>query len=157
MKHAISILGIVALVAVSVLVLSPGIVPFAIKEAPENTVVLYLENGQYIGEKVESLTNYHLSRLTSTQTIWLSEEGLFDGGRLNFGKIESGEVSDFLEFEDSIFKLQILFPKGLKSEVTENHLEEIEGESLTILGDEYSIMDTPVNLNSNHVSLRICQ
>ncbi len=160
MKHAITVLGIVALVAIAVLVISPGIVPFAVKIAPQdkvpgNTVVITLENGQYIGDKVSSLTNYQLSRLASTQSIWLSEEGLFDGGRLTFGRTEQGQVSDFLEFEDAIFKLYILFPSGLKSEVSENHLEEIEGKKLSILGDDYAIMDTRANMNLNQITLRL--
>ena len=170
MKHLpVSILGIIALAGIiGMLSLSGELAPFAVKNAPlqpGNTYIASLQQGESIGDKISALSEYQLSRLAGgtihssgkatqySQIIVLSEPGLFDGGQLSFGKTENGETGTFLAFDDAVFKLQILFASGLRSEIKENRLPDLNDESLSMLGDEYSILDTRFNVQTRSITL----
>src|SRR3989344_292207 len=178
MRHVpISILAIVAVVGIATLMLSVSLLdrpaPFATvfvgqaASSPSDTVIARLEVGEYLGNEVESLTGTQISGLRSgtvhgaegrtdyVQSLRFRDPGTFNGARMVFGQHELGDVTDFLEFEDAVFKYQIEFGSGLQSNIEDNSLPDIEDEDIMLLGDTYSIVDSNVNTDSNRVSLKL--
>lgn len=176
MKHVpVSILAIIAIFGIAAMLsFAPfNVGPLAVRfvgppvQNAGNTYVVALDTNEFIGSEVQSLSDIQLSRLASgkihardgateySQVLSLSESGLFEGGQLVFGSTEDGETGEFLQFEDSIFKLHLLFSNGLRSEVVENRLSGLEDESFFIMGDQYSILDTRVYTQSDSVTLKL--
>src|SRR3989344_9260961 len=176
MKHVpISILAIIAIVGLAAMLsFAPfGIGPLAVRfvgppgQQEGNTYVVPLENGEFLSNEITSLSDRQLSRLQGgrihardgatdySQILTFSEFGLFNGGQLTFGSTEEGKTSDFLVFDDSIFKLQVLFASGLRSEIENNKLPGLEDESFSLMGDQYSILDTRVNTEANSITLKL--
>lgn len=177
----IGIFLLVALVGIATIMLSvsyhPGAVPFAVQYVPygqavaqqpgQNTVVINLEVGEAIASEIEGLSGDLLPALQGgriqakeistdyRQALMFTEPGVFTGGRLAFGEDEAGNVGDFLEFPDAIFKLQMEFSPGLRSNTDDGRMRDIEEESFNILGDRFTIVDTDVNTDADRVSIRL--
>jgi len=178
MRHvSVSVLAIVAIVAIATLmfsvVLFPGPSPFALvyvgqQQSSGNTVIARLDINEFLGDEVPTLNEYQLSGLKRgtvhgkrsvtdySQTLKFKEPGSFNGGKVVFGRNDdTGAVSDFLQFDDAIFKLQLEFGSGLQSKVEGGKLPEIEDEDITIMGDSYAIVDTSVDTSSHFISIRM--
>ncbi|RJP56775.1 MAG: hypothetical protein C4541_11635 [Candidatus Auribacter fodinae] len=176
-KHVpVSILAIIALVGISVLMLSVSYfnqpAPFAVTyvgkatQAPQNTVVVNLDVGEYIANEVEALTESDFPGLRGgtvhakggatdyDQSLRFNELGQFMGGRIVFGRDEQNRVTDFLEFDDAVFKFQIEFGSGLRSAVENGRMRDIEDEEFEMLGDVYSLVEARVDMNTNRIVLR---
>lgn len=175
MRHVpLGIFIVVALVGVFTLLFSvqhfnqPA--PFAVQLFPsaeqrgDDTVVVRLDSGEALSNEVEAITGTLVDALSSgtvhakstradyTQSMRFSEPGVFTGGVLTFGRDETNQVSDFLEFDDAIFKYQIDFSPGLQSEIEGSSLPDIEDEDLVMMGARFTIVDTSVS--GNRVALR---
>lgn len=179
MRHAhVFIFVVVALVGVFTLLFSvphfPQPAPLAVQYVPYgqatatpqgNTVIVQLDVGDLITSELDAIGGGVLPALRSgtvhgadvsadyTQSMKFGEAGLFSGGRIVFGEDERGQVADFLEFTDAIFKYQVDFAPGLRSEIEGGSLPDLEDEDLKIMGDSYAIVDTDVS--GNRVSLRM--
>ena len=84
-------------------------------------------------------------------------DGSIESGRVIFGENENDEVSDFLNFQDgdTIFEYELEFEEGLKSDIQDGTLDDLEDEEVTILGRTYTIVDSDIDVNSNELSLTL--
>ncbi len=180
MKHvSLSILAIVAIVGIATLMFSVSLAPepvfLAISYLPatysqpqgSNSVIVRLEVNEYLANEITALGESQLSNLRRgtvhaksvyadyTQSVRFGEPGLFNGGQVVFRKGENNVVSDFLEFQDTIFKYQVEFSPGLRSDVEAGEMPDIENEEVELGGSTFTIVDTDVNTGSNSVSIRL--
>ncbi len=179
MKHALGILALVAIVGIATLMLSVSLVPepvvFAVSYLPatysqppgSNTIIVRLEVNEFLSNEITALSEAQLSNLRDgtvhaqdvsadyTQSLRFGEPSLFSGGQVVFRKGETGVVSDYLEFKDAVFKYQVEFSPGLRSEVESGELPDIENEEVDLGGSTFTIVDTDVNTGSNSVSIRM--
>ncbi len=181
MKHVpITIFAVFAIVGIATLMLSvsyfPGTAPFAVQyhygtpygrdaPAPGSTFIVKLDVGETISNEVEAVSGDLIAGLRPgsihgrdlqtdyTQHLRFGEPGLFTGGRIAFGRDESNVVTDFLEFPDKVFKYQVEFSPGLRSEVQGNKLVDLDDEDIELLGDRYAIVDATVS--GNRIKLRL--
>ncbi len=167
----VAILGIVAMLFSVSLVSQPSFLAVSYIPSSEplakGTVVAKLGLGEFLGNKITAVGEAQLSGLQSgtvhgkdvrtsyVQNIRFRENGLFNGCHVEFGKDESNKVSDFLQCDDDVFKYSVEFSPGLRSVVDGSSLPEIEEETLMLLGDSYSIVDTDVNTALDRISLRL--
>ncbi|MBI4146131.1 hypothetical protein HY489_02220 [Candidatus Woesearchaeota archaeon] len=173
----ISILAIVAVFGIATLLFSVSMiqepVPLAVTyvgravETQGNTVIVNLDVGEFIGSEVEALTEQQLAGLKSgtvhgqasstryTQVLRFEEAGVFNGGRVVFGRDEQSRVTDFLEFQDGVFKFDVEFGSGLESLVEDNRLPDFEDENIFLLGETFSIVEARVDTGSNRITLRL--
>ncbi len=63
-------------------------------------------------------------------------------------------MTDFLEFQDAVFKYQIEFGSGLRSVAQDGRLRDIEDEEFEMLGDTYALVQAQVNTATNRLTLR---
>lgn len=176
MRHAISILAIIAVVGVATLLFSVDLIsqptPAAVTLRPSdqqagNTVVVNLDVNELIGNEAQTLTEYQLNHLRRgtvhgregrtdySQQLVFYDPAMFQGGRIVFGRTDQGEVTDFLEFPDSVFKLKLEFEQGLRSKVEGGELVDIENEDIEIMGSQFVIVDTDVNVDTGRVSIKL--
>lgn len=180
MKHVpVGILAIVAVVGVSVLMLSvqlyPETVIWAISYLPGpsspsgDTIIVDLEVGEYISNEVPGLSETSLRALSSgnfygkdistdyTQSMNFAQPGLFLGGHVEFGRDEQNRVADFLKFDsgEGMFKYQVDFGSGLRSSLDGSEMVDIVDEDIKLLGQTFSIVDAEYNTGSNRVELRL--
>ncbi len=180
MKHVpVSILAIVAIVGITILMLSvqlyPETVIFAISYLPppssqySDTIIINLDIGEYISNELTAVSEAQLEALASgkvygkdvstdfTQSLMFSESGLFAGGHVIFGSDEQNRVSDFLQFDsgEGMFKYQIDFGSGLRSSLDGNEMEDIVDEDIEILGETFTIVNAEFNTGSTAVELRL--
>lgn len=169
---------LVAVFGVATLLLSvtyyPETVPFAVQLFPQdvtpkgqNTVVVRLDVNEPIANEIEGMSGDLVPALRSgtihakdvrtdyTQAVMFAEPGVFSGGAVVFGRDEQNRVTDFLRFQDVVFKYQIEFAPGLRSEVDNGALPDIEDEDFEMLGSRFTIVDTDVNTGAGRVSLRM--
>ncbi len=181
MKHVpLGIFAIVAIVGIMTLLFSVSLVPepafmavaiggkaFEFPSVGPNTIIVRLEVNEYLSNEITAVSDAQLAGLRSgtvhakeiyadyTQTIRFGEPGLFNGAQLVFRKGETGVVSDFLEFQDAVFKYQVEFSPGLRSDVENGALPDIEDEDVDLGGSTFTIVDTDVNTGSNSVSIKL--
>ncbi len=177
MRHALGIFAIIAIVGIATLLLSvsynPEPTPAAItlySSAPVdvgNTVVVRLDVGETICNEAQTITENHLIYLKSgtvharghttdyIQNLEFCDPAQFEGGKVVFGRTEDREVVDFLEFPDAVFKLKIEFEQGLRSQVQDGELGEIENENIDIMGGRFVIVDTDVNPSTGGIALKL--
>jgi len=175
MRHVpVSILAIVAIVGVAVMMFSfssydvPTLLAVQFTQAPTtsgNTVIARLEIGEFLANKVTSLSDAQMPGLKSTvvqtqggranayQSLKFAESGIFTGGQALFGRTEDGVTSDFLQFNDGVFKYQIDFSPGLESKVEGGELSGILDDDVFILGETFTIVDA--STAGNGVVLRL--
>ncbi len=125
-----------------------------------------LEINEFIGDNRETITSSDLEALRSgfistsegstdyNQYLRLKDtnqsmDSSSDSGIVKFAKDEDDNIGDFLFFEkgDPVFIYEIEFEEGLESDVTTDgnyDLEDIEDETIEILGQSYSIINTEV-------------
>jgi len=130
-----------------------------------DTVVVRLDVGEYISGELQALSDAQMSGLRSgtvrgkgfsadyVQSLRFYEPGLFNGGQVVFGRDESNQVSDFLEFKDAVFKFHVEFGSGLKSDIEGSSLPDIEDEDIFLLNERFSIVDTRISGNSVELKL----
>jgi hypothetical protein len=180
MRHVpVGILAIVAIVGITILMLSvqlyPETVIFAISYIPPpvspygDTIIINLDIGEYISNELSAVSEAQLEALASgrvygkdvstdfTQSLMFSEPGLFAGGHVIFGSDEQNRVSDFLQFDsgEGMFKYQIDFGAGLRSSLDGNEMEDIVDEDIKILGETFTIVNAEYNSGSTAVELRL--
>ncbi len=180
MKHVpVSILAIVAIVGVTILMLSVNLYPetviFAISYLPAptspsgDTIIINLDIGEYISNELAAVGEAQLAALAGgtvhakdlstdfTQSMQFSESGIFPGGHVAFGKDEQNRVSDFIQFDsgDGLFKYQVDFGSGLRSSLTGNKMEDIVDEDIRLLGETFTIVNAEFNTGSTAVELRL--
>jgi len=127
-----------------------------------------LELYELIGNVKESLTYDDFENLLSRDRISTSEGSTDVFQYLRFedssGSIESGkvvfdeydnEVSDYLLFNDGaiIFELEIEFEDGLESDIKDDRAEDAEGETINILGSDYSILE--MEIDDNRIEMKL--
>jgi len=176
----LGVFAVVALVGLATLLLSvsyfPAPAPFAVQIAPygqavsqqgQNTLIIPLEVSEFIAQEVEGVSGDLIPALqggrihgreistTYTQSVMFTEPGMFSGGQVTFGEDEQGEVSDFLQFEDAVFKLQMEFSPGLRSKIVDGELPDIREEDFNIMGERFTIVDSDVNTGSGRVSIKL--
>src|SRR3990172_13411664 len=140
---------------------------FEFPSAGPNTIIVRLEVNEYLSNEITAVGESQLSGLRRgtvrtkevsadyTQSIRFGEPGLFNGGQVVFRKGETGLVSDFLEFQDSVFKYQAEFSPGLRSKVEGGALPDLEDEDVKLGDNTFTIVDTDVNTGSNSVSIKL--
>lgn len=175
MRHVpISIFAIIAIVGVAVMMFSyssydvPTLLAVQFVQQPTatgNTVIARLEIGEFLSNKVTSLSDAQMPGLRQTivqtqggranayQSLRFGEPGLFTGGQVLFGRTEDGVTSDYLQFNDGVFKYQIDFSPGLESKVEGGSLKGILDEDIFILGETFTIVDA--STAGNGVVLRL--
>ncbi len=181
MRHVpLAILAIVAVVGIATLLYSVALLPepafFAVSYIPgpsapevEETVIVNLEVGEFISNEITAISGAQLDALRSgnvyakdvstdyTQSLRFNEPGTFAGGHVIFGRDEENTVSDFLQFDsgEGMFKYQIDFGAGLRSELENGRMEDIIDEDIKMLGETFSIVDADYDTGSNAVELRL--
>ncbi|MEM3154096.1 MAG: hypothetical protein QW165_00830 [Candidatus Woesearchaeota archaeon] len=181
MRHVpVSILAIVAIVGVTILMLSvqlyPETVIWAITYVPGpsapasgDTVIVDLSIGEYISNEIPALSETSLRALSRgnvyakdvstdyTQSLTFAQPGLFLGGHVEFGRDEQNRVADFLKFDagQGMFKYQVDFGAGLRSTLDGIKMVDIIDEDMKLLGNTFSIVDADYNTGSNRVELRL--
>jgi hypothetical protein len=175
MRHVpISVFAIVAIVGVAVMMFSfssydvPTLLAVQFTQAPTstgNTVIARLEIGEFLSNKVTGLSDVQMPGLRSTvvqteggradayQSLRFAEPGIFTGGQALFGRTEDGVTSDYLQFNDGVFKYQIDFSPGLESKVEGGELSGLLDEDIFILGETFTIVDA--STSGNGVVLRL--
>jgi hypothetical protein len=182
-KHIpLGIFAIVAIVGIMALLFSVSLVPepafMAVSivgpsgkafelSAGSNTIIVQLEVNEFLSNEITAVSETQLSGLRRgkvhgkevsadfTQSLRFGEPALFNGGQVVFRKGETGLVSDFLEFQDAVFKYQVEFSPGLRSDVEGGALPDIEDEDIFLGGSTFTIVDTDVNTGSNSVSIKM--
>ncbi len=180
MRHIpVSIFAIVAIVGIMTLLLSVSLIPEPVMLAVQyvgpsatpggNTVIVRLDVGEFLGDEITAVSESQLVALRRgtvhakeistdyTQSIRFKESGVLNGAHVVFGRDEQNTVSDFLQYDsgDSLFKYQIEFSPGLRSEVEGGSLPDIEDEEIELLGDSYTIVDTKINTASKSISIKM--
>jgi len=180
MRHVpLGIFAIIAILGIATLMLSVTMVPepsfmavqFASYPRPPSgtgdTIVVRLDVGEFLGNEFESATEAQFAGLRSgtvhgkeinadyVQSLRFQEIGKFNGCVVTFGRGETRKTGDFLQCNDYIFKYQVDFSPGLRSDVVNGELRALDGEDLFLLGDSYTIVDTDVNLASNSLEIRM--
>lgn len=175
MRHVpVSIFAIVAILGVAIMLFSfqgfdvPA--PLAVQftpssQAPGNTVIARLEIGEFLSNKVPSLSDAQMpglartivqtdeARADATQSLRFSESGQFNGGQALFGRTEDGVTSDYLQFSDAVFKYQIDFSPGLISGIEGSNLPDLLDSDVFVLGETFTIVDA--STSGNGVILRL--
>ena len=179
MRHVpITLLGIVAIIAIFTLLLSvsyvPVFTPLAVSIIPYgtvsgggNTVIVQLDIGKYLGDQLTAVTETMLDGLRGgtvsgkdfsadfNQNINFWEPGTFNGCHVEFGRDEQNQVTDFLQCDDAIFKYTVDFSSGLESDIDGGSLPDIEDETIELLGNSFTIVDTFVNTGTKDLSLKM--
>ncbi len=135
-----------------------------------NSVGILLWMGQYIGNQIPALTEYHLSclgaytiqtqegRTRARQSLNFAGPG-FNGGMLTFKRASDTDVtSDFLMFatDQPLFEYTLVFDSGLQSKIDEKgNLEDLQEESIQLMGTQFNILDAKINTGSNTVILKM--
>ncbi len=124
-----------------------------------------VEINEYLGDVQSALTEDEIDALrggmlSTKDGITEFDQYLRFGNSLTTGKIsfaenEDDDVGDYLYFEDSdyLFEYEIDFEDGLQSSIDGNKLEDIDDESIIILGRDYTIADA--EKNGNVVTMRL--
>lgn len=125
-----------------------------------------LELNENIGDVIEVITQNDLDALkdgiisTSEGSTRYSQYIRFKDSDFSSGKVvhdenEEGEVGNYLFFEGDtvIYEYELQFDQGLSSDVSNSHLEDLEGKSLAILGRKYTIISA--GLSGETVDLRL--
>ncbi len=119
-----------------------------------------------LGEVIESLTSDDLESLADgvvstrsgstryAQYIRFKDTG-FSSGKVVYGENDDDEVGDYLYFQKNkeIYEYELRFSNGLDSIIDDNHLEDLEGEHLQLLGRVYTIIGA--FLKGSTVELRL--
>ncbi|VVB81915.1 Uncharacterised protein [uncultured archaeon] len=179
MRHfPIMLLGIVAIAAIITLLMSvsyvPVFTPLAVSIVPYgkvvsggNTVIVQLDIGKYLGDQLNAVTETMLDGLRGgtihgkgfsadyNQNINFWEPGTFNGCHVAFGRNEQNEVTDYLQCDDAIFKYTVDFSSGIESKIDGGRLPDIEDETIELLGNAFTIVDTSVNTGTKDISLRL--
>ena len=74
----------------------------------------------------------------------------FEGGRITYTRDDLGEVGDFLTFmsDEPMFEYEMVFSPSLKSKIEDNELVDLDGESINILGGDFSIFEGEISGNT---------
>ncbi|RME77859.1 hypothetical protein D6774_03110 [Candidatus Woesearchaeota archaeon] len=122
-----------------------------------------LEINENIGDVRETVTGDDLEALASgtvstdrgttdyNQYIRFKEGSSIDAGAVQYTVTDNDEVGDFLLFQDGdvMFEYELEFEEGLESDVTsDNVLEDLEDETLNILGQQYAVVQAK-SINSD--------
>src|SRR3989344_5312950 len=135
-------------------------------QQPANNYTIPLEHGETISEKLEGLTLFQLAGLTTghittkkgtnyIQVLRFSQSGVFEGGTAVYGRTQRGEVTEFLQFNDSVFALDVLFSSGLVSAIENATLPDLSGKEITLLNAKYQFLLSEVNENTSTVGLTL--
>jgi len=118
------------------------------------------EIGEFLGDVEESLSEGDSDRLLASGSI-RTRRGITDyhqfirfrdssgevvSGKLVFDEDDNDVVADFLFFEedDVMFEYHIDFGSGLRSEIDDNELEDLEGEQFSMLGKTVTISSAKI-------------
>ncbi|MFQ5620459.1 MAG: hypothetical protein ACE5FT_01290 [Candidatus Nanoarchaeia archaeon] len=147
-----------------------GLISRAVPAKVRQTVVITgIDLNDRIGEDIEVLTGRHLSSLASgristqagqtvyNQILRLRESGTptLNGGVLTFGKDEKGNVDDFVMWQANqpLFEFELEFNPGLEGELSGTTSDDLEGESLLLLGRPAYI--TRVDASGTKIKIRL--
>ncbi len=138
---------------------------------PTNTLVITgIDIGQTIGYKSPSITGNEFAcmadrkistnagRTTVRYTLLLRDPtvGGFDGCKVEFGRTEQDVIGLFMRCpsSDDMLAFIIEFDSGLRSEVTDGTLEDLEEKDLPMLGAGYTIVRAEADTDDATVTLR---
>ncbi len=138
---------------------------------PTNTLVITgIDIGQTIGYKSPSITGNEFAcmadrkittnagRTTVRYTLLLSDPtvGGFNGCRVEFGQTEQDVTGLFMRCPSSEDMLAFIieFDSGLRSEIKDGKLEDLEEKDLPMLGSDYTIVRAEANTDDATVTLR---
>lgn len=125
----------------------------------------FLEVNEFIGDVIDAVTETEMPSLLKSSKININtgitsykqylrfNDTNLQTGRVKFDEDEENEVSDFLFFDESdyLFEYEIDFENNLISDIDSNKLKDLKSRKISILGDEYEILDS--NVNNNEISL----
>ncbi len=163
------VFGAVVLFLVATAMLSSGAVDPQINQG-NIFRIRGLETGERIGDEVRSITGndwpdlrsglIHTSEGKTTYSQYLvfkdTAQGLDSPGKVVFAKDEHGRVADYLYFNEGepMFEYEISFHEGLLGKIdSDGRIRDIEGERLTLLGEDFTITRATADTGTNAVSL----
>lgn len=132
-----------------------------------------LEINEPIGDVKETITEFDLEALRGgiistdegttdyNQYLRFSDTDVVTGfnssGVVVFEQDEDDEVGDFLRFNENepVFEYELEFEEGLESTVINNELDDIEDEIITLLGEEFSIVDTDIDMAAHELTVEL--
>lgn len=123
-----------------------------------------LELGENIADVTSTLTDDDLELLSSgrittqkgstdyTQLLRVGDSTVSDHGEARLWRDNDKNVGNFLRFAENeqLFQYELEFTSGLRSDIDGSALEDLEDETLTFLGQEYSIVEATIDSNGDY-------
>lgn len=149
-----------------------GMTSYATKITQGSFHRILLEVGEYLGNETPTITSanwiglqdgivYSEHEKTEYRQFLrfhdASETDPIEGGQVVFRKDEHGRVDDFLRFKsgEDMLEYRVSFANGLQSDVEDNKLPDLEDVRLTLLGQDFFIVETHVDTTAHSISLTL--